>query len=249
MRTPSIALVIASLTVAQLGPAVAAAQLPPPDRSWGGAGGGWDGGWQGGNGQVVRCESWNYRYARCHLDAGGNRVQLVRRIAGDCREGRNWGYSSRGRYVWVDRGCRAEFQAGGWQNDRDRGPSAGAVIAGVAVAAGLIALLASKGKKAEDKPAEPGATVTPAAINIAPGAVPAAAEPGFRHCLDEAARQIGATGGTAIRLLGKVDSAPDNGGWRFRIPLEARWPQDTHPTPATCRATSDKLVALEFEPS
>lgn len=211
--------------------------------SWGGSGGSWGDNWNDWNGRIVRCESWNYRYARCNLDTRGG-VRLTRLIAGDCRQGRTWGWDTRQNFVWVSRGCRADFQSryGNWGGGND-GPSTGAVIAGVAVAAGLIALLASTGRKPDA--AATGAAQS-AAVNIATGAVPAAAETSFRLCVNEAARQIGATGGTAIRLIGAVDTAPGNGGWRFQIPLEGTWPGDTHPVRAFCRATNTQVVELSF---
>lgn len=231
----------------------AQAQGAPQDSGgrWGGSG--WNGsGWNGNNGNgwnnrpggTIRCESWNYRYARCNADTGGG-VRLARVIAGDCRQGRSWG-SARG-YIWVNNGCRAEFETRYGNNGGNNGPSTGAVIAGVAVAAGLIALLASKGRKADAaKPdaAKPDAQM--AAINIAPGAVTQAAEPAFRTCVEEAARQIGATGGRSIRLLGSVAAEQSRDEWQFRLPLEASWPDDTHPIPATCRATSARLIDLSF---
>jgi hypothetical protein len=213
--------------------------------NWGGSGGSWNNNsnWNDWHGRIVRCESWNYRYARCNLDPRGG-VRLVRVIAGDCRQGRTWGWDSRRNFVWVNRGCRADFQAryGNWQGNNNDGVSTGAVIAGVAVAAGLIALLASKGRSTDNN----ATSATTAAINVAGGAVPAAAEQSFRLCLEEAARQIGATGGTSIRLLGAVDTTPGNGGWRFQMPLEGSWPGDTHATPAYCRATNSKVVELSF---
>ncbi len=84
-------------------------------------GGGWGNGNQGGNqggnwggnngrpGQIVRCESWQFRPARCTMDTRGG-AQLQRVIAGDCRPG-NWGFD-RGN-VWVINGCRADFVSGG----------------------------------------------------------------------------------------------------------------------------------------
>lgn len=210
---------------------------------WGGSSGwngGNNGGWNNASGRNIRCESWNYRYARCNADTTGG-VRLSRVIAGDCRQGRSWGYS-RG-FIWVNRGCRAEFQTQYGNGGGNGGPSAGAVIAGVAVAAGLIALLASKGKKTEPAKAEQ----QMASINIGPNAVPSAAEPAFRTCVEEVARQIGATGGKSIRLLGQVGADQNRDEWQFRLPLEASWPDDTHPIPATCRASSNRLVDLSFQ--
>ena len=77
---------------------------------WGGGnGGGWGNGGNQGGGQVVRCESWQFRPARCAMNTRGG-VQIQRVIAGDCRQG-NWGYDRNG--VWVINGCRADFVAGG----------------------------------------------------------------------------------------------------------------------------------------
>lgn len=212
---------------------------------WGsnGGSGGWnDGGWNNGSGGNIRCESWNYKYARCNADTSGG-VRLARVIAGDCRQGRSWGYS-RG-FVWVNRGCRAEFQTRYGNGNGNDGPSTGAVIAGVAVAAGLLALLASKGRKADPAPTNQQA----AAINIGPDVVTRAAQPAFRYCVEEAARQIGATGGKSIRLLGSVGVNQRGSDWEFQLPLEASWPDDTHPAPATCRASSAKLIDLSFQSS
>lgn len=228
-------------------PTVRPPTVRPPTTGWGGLGSSWGNGW-GDNwndwhGRIVRCESWNYRYARCNLDTRGG-VRMVRLIAGDCRQGRTWGWDNNRNFVWVSRGCRADFQAryGNWGGGNDRPNNTGAVIAGVAVAAGLIALLASKGRNPDSN----AANAQMAAINIGAGVVPAAAERSFRLCAKEAARQIGATGGTSIRLLGAVDTQAGTGGWRFQMPLEASWPGDTHPTPAFCRATSTQVVELSF---
>lgn len=240
-----------ALVAVQLAAAPAHAQpQSSPSGGWNdgrwGSDNGWNGGGWNGGGRTIRCESWNYRYARCNADTGGG-VRLARVIAGDCREGRSWGWSRN--YVWVDRGCRAEFEMRGGGSG---GGNTGAVIAGVAVAAGLLALLASRGHK--PKPPEGNtAAPPPATINVSAGAVPAAAEPALRLCLDDAARQISVTGGTALRLSGPVDASADAGSgadaWRFRMPLEGKWPNGDHPAPATCRATPAKLIEMAFDGS
>ncbi len=67
---------------------------------------------QQGNGYVNRpstivCSSNDGRRAYCHADTRAG-VRLVRQISGSpCQQGSTWGYDSNG--VWVDRGCRAEF--------------------------------------------------------------------------------------------------------------------------------------------
>ncbi len=77
-----------------------------------GGGGGNGGGWQpGGNGvQVVNCSSNDMRRQTCRVDTRGG-VRLVRqRSDADCIFGRTWGNDRFG--IWVDRGCRADFEVG-----------------------------------------------------------------------------------------------------------------------------------------
>ena len=82
----------------------------------GGPGGGPGGGW-GGWGQKynVYCPSDDMRRNVCPVDTRGG-VRLVRqRSDAACVFGSTWGYSHNG--IWVDRGCRADFEIGqsGWQ--------------------------------------------------------------------------------------------------------------------------------------
>ncbi len=73
-------------------------------------GGGEAYGGYGGQGGVVTCSSDDMR--RHYCDTGGGRATLMRqRSDAACREGYSWGQDSRG--VWVDHGCRADFQVGG----------------------------------------------------------------------------------------------------------------------------------------
>mgnify|MGYP003610225383 CR=1 FL=1 len=65
-----------------------------------------DRGWS----ERVRCESQDGRYRECAADVRGG-VVLVRQLSrAPCIEGRSWGVTRRG--LWVDGGCRAEFQTG-----------------------------------------------------------------------------------------------------------------------------------------
>jgi hypothetical protein len=67
--------------------------------------GGWD------NGYNIYCASDNGGRNSCPTDTRGG-VQLIRQRSGSpCDYGRTWGYDRRG--IWVDRGCRADFQIGG----------------------------------------------------------------------------------------------------------------------------------------
>lgn len=67
----------------------------------------------------VRCESVDGGQRHCRIDTRGG-VRLVRQISRTaCIEGRNWGVDRHG--VWVQGGCRADFEASGrddphWSN-------------------------------------------------------------------------------------------------------------------------------------
>jgi len=58
--------------------------------------------------RYMTCESYDKRYNHCpaRITEG---VRLIRNLSDtDCRKGKNWGYDSHG--IWVDDGCRAEFE-------------------------------------------------------------------------------------------------------------------------------------------
>jgi hypothetical protein len=58
--------------------------------------------------QTIRCESNNNARNYCPADTRGG-VRMSRQISGSaCTQGSTWGYESN--QIWVDRGCRAEFQ-------------------------------------------------------------------------------------------------------------------------------------------
>jgi hypothetical protein len=75
----------------------------------GGPGGGWQ---PGGNGvQVITCSSDDMHRHQCDANVRGKNVRLVRqRSDADCIYGRTWGYGKN--HIWVDRGCRADFEVG-----------------------------------------------------------------------------------------------------------------------------------------
>ena len=59
----------------------------------------------------VTCSSDSGSRVYCDADTSGG-VRLSRQISGSpCNEGSTWGYDNRG--IWVDRGCRAEFEIAG----------------------------------------------------------------------------------------------------------------------------------------
>jgi hypothetical protein len=79
--------------------------------------GGWDrdrdrdwnrNGYQGGEDQVVSCESEDMHRHHCTADTRGGVRLLKQRSDSSCRQGYSWGYDRSG--IWVDHGCRADFQ-------------------------------------------------------------------------------------------------------------------------------------------
>jgi hypothetical protein len=63
-----------------------------------------------GSGQIVSCSSDDMHKHYCPADTHGG-VQLVKQHSdSSCRQGHSWGYDHRG--IWVDHGCRADFQVG-----------------------------------------------------------------------------------------------------------------------------------------
>ena len=213
-------------------------------------------GFQRGFAGRIRCESrGNRRHCRARTQ---NRVVLIRQIGGrTCLQGRNWFFDSNS--ISVTGGCRGEFAFGignfsGYPYGRDRNPSTGAVIAGVAVAGGLMALVASNrnrsaGVAAPTAPAEesvPFPPGPPAAIVADFSALPADARPVAQSCMFEAARQVGVTGGTQLRHDSLVSLEPGNGGWRIRSNLVATYPDGDRSLPTYCRATPTEVIELTF---
>ncbi len=119
----------------------------------------------------ITCSSNGYRFSSCGVDTEG-RVRLVREISTGnlCRQGRSWGFDDR--QIWVDRGCRAEFEFGRGNGNRSNND--------VAVAAGIIGALAlgaaiagSQNQQPVAPPPPPPRYVPPPALPPAPsGAVP-----------------------------------------------------------------------------
>ena len=64
--------------------------------------------------QTVTCESNNGSRKYCG-SANPGQVSMQRQISGAaCVQGQSWGVDNQG--LWVDKGCRAEFVVGGWNN-------------------------------------------------------------------------------------------------------------------------------------
>lgn len=95
-------------------------------------------------GRIV-CESRNRGFNECRVRTD-NEVRLVRQLSRDeCRRNRSWGFD-RDR-IWVDRGCRAEFEFGR-DNRSSRNNDA-------AIAAGIIGAIALGAAMSGGNPAQP----------------------------------------------------------------------------------------------
>jgi hypothetical protein len=145
----------------------------------------------------------------------------------------------------------------------DDGPSVGEVIAGVAVAGSLLYVLSEATKPKQQTVVVQGApppmppapqpyvppknsTGAPAKISVDFAGLAPEARPSASVCIAEASRQIGATGGTEIRIDRIVDVEPGNGGYRFRVNLIGVYPDEARTIPMYCRATPEKIVELTF---
>ena len=204
---------------------------------------------------TLQCESRGRQQERCYV-ATDNRVELLeQRGRGQCIAGTTWGYTRD--FIWVDERCSAFFGYGNRVVSRPPAPgsgaNAGAVIGGVAVAAGLIALLSSGGKGATEQsaPVTPGGGTRfpprgPAAVSADLARLPSTARPAVQNCLFEAARQVGATGGSALRFINAVSLTPTGDRWRLSAAASATYPDGERPTPFSCTADSNEIVSLAF---
>jgi hypothetical protein len=83
------------------------------DAGWGGGGGDWNRDRNsyngGGQDQFISCSSDDMHRHYCQADTRSGGVRLVKqRSDSACRQGYSWGYDRSG--IWVDHGCRADFQ-------------------------------------------------------------------------------------------------------------------------------------------
>ncbi len=202
---------------------------------------------------TLRCESRGNRYEQCAVPTNG-RVELIRKLGGKCNAGRQWGYGAD--YIWVTSGCRAEFGYGyanltplpGPEPEK-KGPSTGLIIGGIVVAGGLLALLASQKKKKADGTEEattPHPAKGPATLSANLSGLPSGSRPSVQNCMNDAARQIGATGGTKLSYDKLVSLEQGNGGWRIRAAMTATYPDGSKPVEMYCRATPSEIIQLDF---
>lgn len=200
---------------------------------------------------TIRCESTGNRYQQCNVQTNG-RAELLRKLAGKCNAGRQWGFDAN--YIWVTNGCRAEFGYG-YRNltpepEKKKGPSTGLIIGGIVVAGGLIALLASQKKKKPDGSVDESAATNPggppATLSANLSGLPSASRSSVQNCMNDAARQIGATGGTRLSYDKLVSLEQGNGGWRIRAAMTATYSDGARSIEMYCRATPTDIIQLDF---
>ncbi len=202
---------------------------------------------------TLECVSRGRQQERCYVGTE-NRVELLYQESSRCVAGQNWGYTRD--FIWVSNRCKATFGYGNRYSPQptrpgNNGPSAGAIIGGVLVAGGLIALLTrGKAKSSQDEsaatakpefPPKPPATIS---ADLTP--VQTAARSSLQNCLFEAARQIGVTGGSRLKFDRVTSLVQGNGGWRINAALTSTYPDGDRTTPMFCRATPGQVIELTF---
>lgn len=223
---------------------------------------------------TVRCESQNYRTRTCRARTQ-NRVEIVQVHGGSCQRNRSFSYDFNG--ITVMNGCRATFAYGtGNVRPKASGGNSALpwVLAGAGATAGMIAIANSGSNTPPPPPEARPAPVEPVAPPPPPPPVapapPATPQPPFpslppasidaniqfltpdqqrvmQVCLMEGARQVGNTGGTALRFDGMNEIQPGNGGWRFTFRATGTWPDQPRSFRVLCRATPTSIV--EFTPT
>ncbi len=171
-----------------------------------------------------------------------------------CVEGQTWRVERGG--IRVREGCDGVFaygvgsfypqgfggSGGSWeQPSQPHGHGgSGAAVAGGLVAGGLIAALVAAGKSAEHGKGPP------AQLQASLTQFPGASRTEARACLAEAARQVGATGGSSVRLDRVISSRrqPD-GAWRHQALLTKVWPDHRRQMRMDCVASGSRVRVFD----
>lgn len=187
------------------------------------------------------CSTSSSRLKRCSVNTR-NRVVLARQYGNSpCVFRRSWGYDSRS--IWVSQGCRGRFAYGYGSQQlqyENSGWNTGATIAEIAISVGLIAILASSNNRPEQL-IEQSATLIADTGSLSPDARRAA-----DMCLVEAARQVGATGGTEVRLDAILGYQQQNSGYLFGAQTSVRYPGNIKNLVIDCETSNDRVSFLEF---
>lgn len=145
------------LALAGLSPGYAQPYEGPPDRYYDDRDAPPPDGYRRGGRDRIRCESTNQSYRHCRANTRDG-VRLYRQLSSSaCRYNDTWGHDRRG--VWVDRGCRGEFQlytgsSGGDGKDKKKDNTA-AIVGGVVALGVLGAVLSEQDKKRDPGPSSP----------------------------------------------------------------------------------------------
>jgi len=112
---------------------------------------------------TIRCESRNNNRNFCRVDTENN-VSLRQQLSNaPCQRNRTWGFDRNG--IWVDRGCRADFDFG-----RSSGNSRNNNNNNAAIAAGILGALAIGAAIGNSQP--PSAQPMPPPVMVQPGRPP-----------------------------------------------------------------------------
>lgn len=114
------------------------------------------------------------------------------------------------------------------------------IIGGVAVAAGLIAILARDGN--DDRSRAPQTAKVEADL----GKVETRAREGLRACLDRSAANIGATGGTRVALDAVTIDAMGGTTYRYDADIRASYPDRRYNLSFSCTATGAQIDDFDF---
>ena len=194
----------------------------------------------------TRCEAFNNNRQNCAAQTQ-NRVTLVRTNAGSaaCVRGSSWGYDSR--RIWVSRNCRATFAYGRGQyhgsSSSSRNNEAAWLIGGLAVGAGLAAILSQNGRNIDTSSSS---SLPPAAVSADRSWVPAPARPALDQCLTRAARDVGVTGGTRVTLRDAQATEIGAGSYEIAATLVADYADGPRELPMLCEGNADGVDNLEF---
>jgi hypothetical protein len=122
---------------------------------------------------TIRCESRNNSRNFCRVDTENN-VTLRRQLSNaSCQRNRSWGFDRTG--IWVDRGCRADFDFGrsSGNSRNNNGNNSAAIAAGIVGALAIGAAIGSS--QTPNVPPAP-----PPPVAVVPGRPPAWAVGNFQ---------------------------------------------------------------------
>jgi hypothetical protein len=109
---------------------------------------------------------------------------------------------------------------------------------GAGLAAGLIAILNSRGQKADES--RPASTLSADYAQF-----PSAARSDAEACMGEAARQLGASGATRVQLSQVVSTERRIDGWRLVSDVSGTWPKEQSRLRVDCTTAGGRISAFD----